>query len=108
MHDEWPKVRADLDAGRPSPLGLVTVESNDPRRLADNHQVLAYAYELDGPQLTIKVYDPNTDRIAGDGAQITAMLDDPEQSADIHHTIAIDHDVRGFFHVAYEPATPPS
>jgi hypothetical protein len=108
VKDEWQKVKADLDAGQPSPLGLVTVESNDPRRLSDNHQVLAYGYELDGAKVTIKVYDPNTDRTVGDGLQMTAMLDDPDQSAHIVHNIAIDHDVRGFFHVGYEPAIPPS
>jgi hypothetical protein len=105
VKDEWPKVKTDLDAGRPSPLGLVTVESNDPRDLGENHQVLARGYELDGANLTIEVYDPNTDRAVG--VHLTARLDDAEQSAHIAHNIGIDHDVRGFFHVDYEPKAPP-
>src|SRR5882672_7247892 len=43
INEEWPKIRADIDAGHPSPLGLVTVRSIDPRDLGRCHQVLAYA-----------------------------------------------------------------
>jgi hypothetical protein len=61
LTDEWPRVRADLDAGQLVPLGLVRLSSRDPWRMGENHQVLAYAYELDDASgaLTIAVYDPN-------------------------------------------------
>ncbi len=59
IEDTWPAVRADIDGGHPSPLGLIRVLSTDPRLLGQNHQVLAYRYELDGTQLEIGVYDPN-------------------------------------------------
>jgi hypothetical protein len=66
-NNEWPKIKADIDAGRPSPLSLV---AGPERGLPDItgtidtlhhcHQVLAYAYELDTAQnLTLLVYDCN-------------------------------------------------
>lgn len=59
IRDEWPKVRAGLDAGSLVNLGLVRTSGNDPRRLTRNHQVLAYGYTLDGTALAIAIYDPN-------------------------------------------------
>jgi hypothetical protein len=61
VRHEWPRVRRDLDAGRPSPLGLVRVRSRDPLRMGENHQVLSYAYGLDegSGSLLLAVYDPN-------------------------------------------------
>src|SRR4051812_4494099 len=44
--EEWPKVRADLDANRLACLGLVTVASLNPADLGKNHQVMAYGYTL--------------------------------------------------------------
>jgi hypothetical protein len=57
--EEWPKIRTDLDAGLPSSLGLVRVRSTNPIDLKQDHQVLAYGYELDGDALTLRLYDPN-------------------------------------------------
>ncbi len=57
----WPAVRAAIDAGRLSALGLVHVASADPRRLIGNHQVVAYGYALDAAAGTVslRIYDPN-------------------------------------------------
>ena len=44
---EWPRVRADLEGGKLSPLGLVRVHSANPWQLGKNHQVLAYGYDLE-------------------------------------------------------------
>jgi hypothetical protein len=57
--DEWPLVKADLDAGRPSPLGLIKVKSFNPIDVTGNHQVLAWGYDLNGDDLTLHLYDPN-------------------------------------------------
>lgn len=59
IEEAWPQIRADIDGGHPSPLGLIRVISSDPQMLGLNHQVLAYWYSLDGSKLTIGVYDPN-------------------------------------------------
>src|SRR5262249_29904114 len=106
--EEWPKARADIDAGHPSPLGLVTVRSANPMDLGRNHQVLAYAYELDGTALSLKVYDPNTDPAAAgaDAAALSLDTAEPTASTPVSHNLAIATPVRGFFRVGYEPSDP--
>jgi hypothetical protein len=53
---EWDKLRCQLDAGRPVPLGLV----RDTKNVFENHQVLATGYNQEGTRHgTIHVYDPN-------------------------------------------------
>lgn len=57
--EEWPRIRAEIDSGHPSPLGLVRVKSTDPFDLKENHQVLAYGYTLEAGRVTMSLYDPN-------------------------------------------------
>jgi hypothetical protein len=59
VRDEWPKIRADIDAGVTPLLGLIRVASRSPRDLTRNHQVLAYAYDEVVDGLRIRIYDPN-------------------------------------------------
>lgn len=58
---EWPRIRASLDAGVPAPLGIIYADSWKLRRTAENHQVLAYGYDLmaDDRSVALAVYDPN-------------------------------------------------
>jgi hypothetical protein len=56
---EWPRIRADIDAGHPCVVGLVRVSGSSPWRLTGNHQVLAWAYEATDSAVTLRVYDPN-------------------------------------------------
>ncbi len=69
---EWPRVRAELDAGRPCLLELIRVGGFSPAALVRNHQVLAWAYTADdagcaeiaaleaqGGTIRLRVYDPN-------------------------------------------------
>ncbi|MFN0018496.1 MAG: FG-GAP repeat domain-containing protein [Pirellulaceae bacterium] len=56
---EWPKIKADIDAGQLSPLALVQVKSLLPTDIGGNHQVLAYAYDLSGSRVTLHIHDPN-------------------------------------------------
>ncbi len=56
---EWPRVRADIDAGRLSMVGLVRAASWDPRLLGLNHQVIAYGYEVVADSLSLSICDPN-------------------------------------------------
>ena len=103
VRQEWPKVRADLDGGRPSPLGLVKVKSLDPFQLGECHQVLAYGYDLDGSRLTLHIYDPNWP-----ARDVTMSL----SVADPNRPIPVAYDppspVFAFFRVDYRPATPPA
>jgi hypothetical protein len=57
--DEWPKIKADIDANKLSPLGLVQTISYNPGDIGKNHQVLCYAYELSASNVTLHIYDPN-------------------------------------------------
>ena len=124
--EEWPKVRSDLDSGRPSPLGLVS--GHEPpavgfftgmQDLGKCHQVLAWGYDLDGTNLTIYIYDPDFtghDNFTGNdypGNDNTIMLDigNPGHTTPISVSNWSAGTYRGFFHTHYQyhdPRTPAS
>jgi hypothetical protein len=58
---EWPAARARIDAGHPVPFGLIKIKSARPRDLCQQHQVLAYGYDLadDSSSVSLLLYDPN-------------------------------------------------
>lgn len=58
---EWPRIRAELDAGRLAHVGLIRHHGWNPMELSRDHQVLAYGYALDpaGGAITLRLYDPN-------------------------------------------------
>ncbi len=56
---EWPRIRADIDAGRLSMVGLVRHTGLNPFHLTQSHQVLAFGYEVAGDAITLRIYDPN-------------------------------------------------
>jgi hypothetical protein len=101
--EQWPAVQADLDAGRPCPLGLVRIRSANPLDLGQNHQVLAYGYRRAGSALRLQVYDPNqadADDVALclDLCRPTAIAMEPQETAS---------EVLSLFRVQYDPRTPP-
>lgn len=107
IKDEWPEIQSDLDHGKLVPLGLVTVRTPNPAQLGKNHQVLAYGYDHTGDQVTIKVYDPNTDLSGADDVRISLSLAHPGGKSTITHNVGIGDPIRGFFRVSYSPAKPP-
>jgi hypothetical protein len=104
---EWPAVRARLAAGRPCPLGLVTVSSACPTDIGGNHQVLAYRYDQGGSTLRIAVYDPN--QPGRDDVALVGDLADPTGPVRVSMTSPAgpDRPVLCFFPVRYSPRTPP-
>jgi len=104
VEQQWPLVKARIDAGVPAPLGVVTVKSANVADLGKNHQVAAYAYAVSGPEITVNVYDPNSGQ--NDGVWIMFDTSAPQQ-ATFPSNINIDLPVRGFFMSAYTPAPPP-
>jgi hypothetical protein len=102
---QWPQIRADLDAGTPAALGLVTVASANPKDLGLNHQVLAHGYQHDGAAVTVAVYDPNSG--PRDDVWIRFSTAGPNAAMAFEHNIGIGHPVRGFFRTAYAPTPPP-
>jgi len=103
---QWRQIRKDLDGGTPAALGVVTVDSADPRDLGLNHQVLACGYELAGTSVTLRVYDPNRGR--RDDAVIRFDTRSPQRRVTFTHTLGLDRPVRGFFRTPYARATPPA
>src|SRR3954447_5223084 len=58
-NSEWPLIRADIDAGKLSMVGLVRRATISPFDLTRNHQVLAYAYKVAANEVTLLIYAPN-------------------------------------------------
>jgi hypothetical protein len=54
--EAFSQIQTDIDAGRLSPIGLIHTTDLD---IGSNHTVLAYAYEKDGQDVTLFIYDPN-------------------------------------------------
>jgi hypothetical protein len=117
---EWPQIKADIDAGRPSPIGLVggvwVWPTNDAAKitmLGHCHCVLAYGYDLDdASNVTLLVYDPND---PGDDASTIEMnignptYTTPISTPNITAHIAGNTTFRAFFkHQFYSPVTPPA
>jgi hypothetical protein len=118
---EWPQIRADIDAGRPSPIGLVGGVWVWPTNIAAKidmlhhcHCVLAYGYDLDetSNDLTLLVYDPNDP--GADDSTIEMSLANPAHSTSIATPRITSHiqgnvTFRAFFkHQFYAPVTVPA
>ena len=104
--EQWPQVRAGVDAGSPVALGLVTVASGNPADLGKNHQVLAFGYATAGSRVTLQVYDPN--QAGRDDVTVSFDTAAPARPTAFTHTVAIAEPVRGFFVTAYAPASLPT
>lgn len=75
--DEWPRIRADIDAGHLSPVGLI---QTDQLAVGDNHQVLAYAYQRDGQRVSLWIYDPNVP----DDDHVVLEFDVTDTAGEVH------------------------
>jgi hypothetical protein len=103
LDDEWPHIKAALDAGQLTPLGLVKVKSDKPEDVGKNHQVLTYGYDLDGTDLTIWLYDPNY----ADNDTVQVRLNIANARAPVSLTYAPTETVYCFFATPYAFAQPP-
>jgi hypothetical protein len=100
-----PKVREDIDAGRPSPLGLVRALSWDPRKLGQHHQMVAWGYDVVGTSVTLNVYDPN--RANDDHVTLTFDVARTDRKIEVFRTPPSDKRIHCFFPPGYNAATPP-
>jgi hypothetical protein len=109
---EWPAVRADLDAGRLSPLYLVAgprVRPGDVRHLVEalrhSHQVLAYGYREQGDgRVVLRVVDPNDP--ADDSAVLSFRLRGGPlaiEAPEVERRLGRTGSFRGWFRAAYRP-----
>ena len=105
VREEWPFLKRKLDSGQAWPLGLIRVETDDVSQIGDNHQVLAYGYDLAGSDLTLFIYDPNFhDR---DDITLKLNIGDPEHKVQLTYSDP-DRPVYCFFQTRYTYARPPS
>lgn len=100
--DEWPRIRADLDAGHASTLGLIRVGGVSPWSLSRNHQVLAFAAHDEPTQLRIAIYDPN--HPGRDDVELVADID-PDPARPWHERVRLRQStgepLLGFFRQPY-------
>jgi hypothetical protein len=59
VKNAWPAIRADINAGRPSMVGLVRRAGWNPLALGLGHQVVGYRYDETATAVTLWIYDPN-------------------------------------------------
>lgn len=104
IRQEWPLIKSKLDAGQPCPLGLIRVKSKDLSRLGENHQVLAYGYDLTGDDLTLFIYDPNYHQ--GDNITLKLNIGNPQRKLNIDYSD--EKPVYCFFQTAYTFSMPAS
>jgi hypothetical protein len=100
--DQWPIIRAQIDAGELAMVGMVRGMSFDPRKLTLNHQVLAYGYRVDPNRITLAIYDPNHP----DRDDVEVRIELPRDGAQPTVSSFPDEGWRGFFSARYRPAEP--
>lgn len=108
---EWPKIKADIDAGKIAPLYLVMAPQGDPvKALQHSHQVAAFGYDLaDNGDLTLLVYDPNEHDV--DTSAIHLNISNPSHAIqitapDIEAAFGQQETIRGIFRAEYAPGDP--
>jgi hypothetical protein len=102
LRDEWPRIRAEIDAGRLPMLGVLRHASPDPRRLGRQHQVMGWGYRVAAGSLAIRIYDPNwPDR---DDVELRVELaDEGAGSPRVRLAQSSGEPLLGFFMARYEP-----
>jgi hypothetical protein len=97
--NEIPKVRAEIDAGRPVALGLIGArEMREVGRR--NHQSVAFGYQVVAGGVDLLLYDPNTHGT-------TSVLRWRRAAGPIEASNRPGRPWRGLFVHDYEPSAPP-
>jgi hypothetical protein len=104
IESEWPKIKADIDGGRLSPIGLIELKSIDPFQMGNNHQVLVYGYDLNGTDLVMHLYDPNDPD--NDNVTMSLSIADPQQTTPVTNSAVPT--VWCFFRPDYQFSSPPA
>lgn len=108
--EEWPKIRAGIDAGMPMPMALILIKDRNVFNMGHNHQVLAYGYDIDGSDLSILIYDPNCPD--DNNVRINLNIGNPRQTTEMWQTAGLmnerKHQVFAFFAQGYAFVMPPA
>ena len=111
VYEEWPRIKADLEANHLTPMALV--HGHQPfgdiidtlKVMGGGHVVMAWGYDLDGTQLTIHIYDPNYAN--DDHCTISLDISKAPQTTPMQFShYNYPDDFRGFFHYKYEYHNP--
>lgn len=97
--EEFPKLQQLINQGQPCALGLT--QARDVGGFGNDHQVVAYGYEVGDPYSTVLVYDNN---FQNEEIRLTFKTVYDPGEREIHHSH--DHDWRGFFVESYAPQLP--
>ena len=99
VRDEWRKIKADIDCGHLSIVGLIRASGFSIGAMSQNHQVVAFAYDEQPDQIRIRIYDPN--HPGGDDVAIIATRDGGPETAALAQSTG--EGLRGFFRQPYPP-----
>ena len=99
----WPKIRADIDAGRLSMLGLVREAGWNPLSTGMGHQVLAHRYDASPARIAIGVYDPN--HPGDDGVEIVL---ERGHGGEIRLSQSTGEELLSLLHLPYVPPRTPA
>ena len=104
--EEWPKIKADIDSGHLSALGLIQIKSLLPTDIGQNHQVMVYGYELSGSTVTLHIYDPNELGLVGDGVTLTLNIGFTDRVIAVFRA-PNNEPINCFFRTSYSFVSPP-
>lgn len=94
----WPRIRADIDAGRLSMVGLVRRAGWNPLDTGMGHQVAAFRYDASPDRVAIGVYDPNHP-----GNDRVEVVIERGAGGEIRLSQSTAEDVLALMHLPYTP-----
>ena len=104
LHDSartaWPTIRAEIDAGGLSMVGLVREAGWNPLATGLGHQVAAYRYDASPDRVAIGIYDPNHPR--NDTVELVMERGD---GGEIRLSQSTGEDVLALLHLPYVAPT---
>jgi hypothetical protein len=94
----WPAIRADIDAGRLSMVGLVRRAGWNPLNTATGHQVAAFRYDAAAMRVAIGIYDPNHP-----GSDTVELVIERGDGGEIRLSQSTGEDLLALLHLPYSP-----
>ena len=94
----WPAIRADIDAGRLSMVGLVRQAGWNPLATATGHQVAAFRYDASPARVAIGIYDPNHP-----GNNTVELVLERGDGGEIRLSQSTGEDLLALLHLPYSP-----
>jgi hypothetical protein len=98
--EEFPKLKQMIDQSQPCILGLANATNIG--EFGNNHQVVAYGYEVGDQNSTVLIYDNN---YPGEEIRLTFTTAYDPGDRPVHHSRG--QDWRGFFVESFAPQIPP-